>query len=805
MGLINCPPIEMRKSILLLLAFVPLMLLAQKPATVEGRVIGEGNEPIPFANIAVYSQDDNQLIKGVSSDFEGKFEVSTEAGKYRLQISFLSFKTKSLEIAITEGNTVKLGDIKLEQDVNQLDEVEIVAEKSQMELKLDKRIFNVGKDLSNAGSNAADILNNIPSVAVDVEGNISLRGSQNVRVLIDGKPSTITGTSTSDVLRQFQGNMIERVEVITNPSARYDAEGEVGIINIVLKKDERQGFNGSIEAVAGIPDNYRLSMNLNFRKKYYNLFTSYGTGYNKSPGGGETFQRFNNGDTAYIFESTNERTRSSLNQNVRFGSDFFLNEKNTITVAGFYRYSDELNKSNYEFLDLTTSRELLQKVVRNDEENETGESLEASINYTRTFSKKDQKLTADLQWSESDDLEKSDIDETNFLYNSTLLQKSRNVEANRTYLAQSDYVHPIGENAQLEAGTRITLREINNSFKVEQQDSAGNFQILNDFFNDFQYTEDIYAVYMMFGNEINRFSYQLGLRYEYSDIGTELKLTDEKQSWKYGNFFPSAFVSYELENKNTYQLSYSRRINRPGFRYLLPFQNFSNQRNLWRGNSNLQPEFTDSYELGYLNYFKSGSLFSSVYYRYRTGVIDRITIVDDQGFTQRFPVNLSTENNIGLEFNGNYKFNSKSSINSSFNFYRSITKGSYAGTNLDNDVYTWNNRTMIRAELIKDIDFQAAANYRAPQRTGQGRQKSLYSIDLSAATDLMKGKATLVASVRDLLNSRKRRSITETATLYSESEFQWRARQFLLSFTYRINQKKKRNGGNPGFDGDDDF
>lgn len=775
------------------------------PPKVSGSVYNEANEAIPFANVAVYNSTDSSLFKGDATDINGLFGIVLRPGEYYLKISFLSYKSKT--VSFSHGrNGSDLGKLTLELNSEMLGEVQVVAEKSQMELKLDKRIFNVGKDLSNVGTNAAEILDNIPSVAVDIEGNISLRGSENVRVLIDGKPSTITGGSTADVLRQFQGSMIERIEVITNPSARYDAEGEVGIINIVLKKDQKKGTNGSIEAVVGYPDNYRLSFNLNYRQKKYNLFTSYGTGYRKSPGGGKTYQTFNNKDTSYIYESINDRSRASLNHNVRLGADYFLNDKNTLTLSGFYRYSDQKNIANYEYRDLYSTGELFQKVIRNDIEDEFGNGVETALNYRKTFKKKDELFTIDFQWSESDDLEQSNIDETNELLNTLLIQKTRNIEANRNFLFQSDFVLPYKKDGKFETGIRGNLRTIENKFKVEELNSNNEFDILPEFNNDFEYQEKIYAAYVMFGNKVKKFSYQMGLRGELSEITTELKLTNENNKWNYNNLFPSAHFSYELNNENNIQLSYSRRINRPRYRHLLPFMTFSNQRNLFRGNPKLQPEFTDSYELGYLSYYKKGSVFSSLYYRHRTGVINRVTIPNELGFTEIIPVNLSIQNNYGFEFTGNYKFSKKTNLNSSFNLYRSITSGSYLGFNLDNDVITWSNRTMLKTKLSKAIDFQISTNYRAPQETGQGKRKSMYSIDLSASKDIMKGKGTVVASVRDILNSRKRRSITQTETLYSESEFQWRARQFLLSFTYRINEKKKR-GGKPSkdFGGSDDF
>lgn len=775
---------------------------------VTGTLVNESQATIPFANVAVYRQSDTSLVGGTASDANGEFSIEVKPGKYQFKFSFLSFETLTKSNIAVSADPVDLGKITLVSASKQIEEVEVVAQRSQMELKLDKRVFNIEQDLANAGSNAAEILDNIPSVQVDVEGNISLRGSENVRVLIDGKPSTITGTSTADVLRQFQGSMIERVEVITNPSARYDAEGEVGIINIVLKKNKRRGINGGFEVVAGCPDNYRLAFNLNYRTEKLNLFTSYGLSYRDSPGGGSGYQEFKRNDTAQsILKTENDRQRQSFGQNVRLGTDIFLNKYNTVTVSGLFNVSDEENTAVLEYRDFNAQKELLERSIREDVEQETGQNVEASINYTKTFPQEDRKWSTDVQWSESDDLEESDIDE-NFEPSGNLVnQLTSNLEANRTILLQSDYVHPLKNKRVIEGGFRSTLRTIENDFSVEESTNGGEYVIDERFNNNFEFTENIYAGYLQFGNEIDKFSYQLGIRVEQSDITSDLKLTNEVFKQDYLNFFPSAFFTYKVDKTKQLQLSYSRRINRPNYRYLLPFQTFSDNRNFWQGNPNLVPEYTDSYEFGYLRYFEKGSIFSSVYYRYRTNVIDRIVQATSDSTTVRLPVNLSTENNIGFELNGSYNFSKRISLNANINLYRAVREGEFEGLKLENEVFTMNGRANLKAEVIKGVDMQANFRYTAPQQTTQGRSLSLYSLDLSAGKDVLKGKGTVVASVRDVFNSRRRRSITDTQTIYNETDFQWRARQFLLTFSYRINEKKKRGaGGNRGDSGGgDDF
>ena len=775
---------------------------------VSGTIVNEGNESIPFANVAVYRQEDNSLVGGTASDIDGNFSMEVRPGTYTFKFSFLSFETLTKSSVVVTSKGLNLGKITLKSEAKEIDEVEIVADRSQMELKLDKRVFNIEQDLANAGSNAAEILDNIPSVQVDVEGNISLRGSENVRVLINGKPSTLTGTSTADVLRQFQGSMIERVEVITNPSARYDAEGEVGIINIVLKKERRKGLNGGIELVTGIPDNYRLAFNLNYRTEKVNLFTSYGVSYRDSPGEGSRYQEFKRNDSILsIDDQVSKRQRQSFGQNMRLGTDIFLNKYNTITVSGLFNISDEVNSSTIEYRDLNSQRELTSQSTRVDTEDETGQNVEASFNYTKTFKLEDRKWSTDFQWSESDDLEKSDIDEDFRPSGNLVNQLTSNLEANRTILIQSDYVHPLKNDRIIEGGIRTTLRTIENEFSVSENLNGGEYSIDERFNNDFRYDENIYAGYLQFGNEINKFSYQLGLRAEISDINSELRKTDESFKQDYFNWFPSAFLTYKLDKIKQFQLSYSRRINRPRYRELLPFSTFSDNRNFRQGNKDLIPEYTDSYELGYLRYFDKGSFFTSVYYRYRTNVIDRITQVSSDTTTITIPVNLSVENNIGLELNGSYRFSKKVSLNANANIFREQREGSYEGMPLNNDAFAMNGRLNLKAQVIKGVDMQANFRYRAPQQTTQGRSKSIYSLDLSAGKDVLEGKGTLVASVRDVFNSRRRRSITDTETIYNETDFQWRARQFLLTFSYRINQKKERGpGGNRGDSGGgDDF
>lgn len=775
---------------------------------ITGILVDESGKPVPFANAALYQDIDSTLVTGAASNGSGRFQIKASPGNYYLTITFLSYEEKTISgISVTRQN-VALGKIIMNASSEQLEAIVVQGEKSQMELYLDKRVFNVGKDLSNISGSASDILDNVPSVTVDIEGNVSLRGSQNVRILIDGKPSGLTGISTGDALQQLQANLIESVEVITNPSARYDAEGEVGIINIVLKKESRQGLNGSFNANTGYPSNYGLSFIANLRKEKVNFFSSYGLNYRSRPGTGQSYQRFTSPDTTFAYKQSSIRNRGGISHNLRFGMDYFINEKNILTGALLMRGSNGVNTSNYEYLDLNQLNEVTGRVLRSEREEEPELNTEFALSFRREYDKKDKKLTADFKWIENIETENSEFTQKDLNADSTTIQRSTNKENERNALIQIDYVNPIGQKGKWEIGARSTLRVLNNDFLVEQQDADGGWIPFQNFNNNLIYTENIHAFYAMLGNEVNKFSFQGGLRGELSDIKVELLTTDDENTQFYFNLFPSAHVSYKINGNNTVQLSYSYRISRPRFRDLLPFSNFSDSRSQWKGNPDLRPEYTNSLETGYLMNWKNGSILSSIYYRYRTGVIERITVPlentgdPNQLLSQTFPVNLATENAYGLEFNISWNPVTWWRFNSNANFYRAITDGEYQGQILFSDTYTWTSRTTSILKFFRQWDFQTGVNYRAPRQSPQGRVRSMYSIDLGLSRDLIKNNATLTLSVRDLLNSRKRRSIVDTEGFYSTSEFQWRARQITLTFTYRLNQKKRANREEDDFEQD---
>lgn len=780
----------MYRLILLLLSCFPLYLQAQE---VKGKLFDLNGETIPYASVALYQVSDSSLVTGGASDLEGNFSIKTEPGEYYLEVRFLSYKTERFAADLEEGEVLKLGKVNLSDSESSLTEVEVEGRRNQMRLELDKRVFDVGADINNVGRNASEVLDNIPSITVDVEGNISLRGSENVRILIDGKPSgLILGSPES--LQLLQGNQIDRIEVITNPSARYDAEGEVGIINIILKKNQRKGINGSMELNAGYPTNLGGALNLNLRRKKINWFTNLGISYEDMRGSGESYQEFIEDGELFSFESDRVRSRRDLAANLQLGADFYLSEKQDLTFSGSYQLSRGRNSSSNDFFDYNAAGDLINTSYREDMEREPEFNVESSLLYERRFSSDKHKLTAQFQYTLSDDSEFTDYFETSDTTDLNLYQRSTNTEDQTIFLGQMDYIHPLGKDGKFETGVKATIRDVSNDFLVEERlGLVASWSPVGGFDDKLAYKEDIYAAYAMYGNKWNRFSYQAGLRAEYSDIETALLESNERNPRKYLDWFPSASFAYELDKNNTFQASYSRRITRPRFYALLPFVTFSNNRSIWGGNPNLNPEYTHSNELGYLRYFEKGSFLSSIYYRYSTNVIERLTLVNNEGIARRFPVNLDQRHSAGIELSGNYEPNDWLRLTASFNgFYAEIT-GDYEGQSFYSETVTMNTRASAKIKLPRDIEMQTNFRYEAPERRPQGTRLSLFVWDLGFSKKILDKRGTLVFSIDDVLNTRRWRSIAEGPNFYTESTFQRRQRQFLLSFNYRINDPQAGN------------
>ena len=731
---------------------------------------------------------------------------------YEISVEFISFKTKKIPTQTLSENK-NFGTIKLTEDANSLDEVVVIAEKSTVEIRLDKRIYNVGKDMTVKGGNASDVLDNVPSVNVDVEGNVSLRGSENVRILIDGKPSALVGLSGTDALRQLPADAIERVEVITSPSARYDAEGTAGILNIILRKGKATGLNGSINATIGDPKQYALSTNINLRGKKVNLFTN--LGYNKRTGPGNSLTKLStlsNGvvNSLRVEERNFERDRKGYNANL--GLEYFLTKNSSLTGTIFFRDSDNgsLSDNNIDVFDgagVSTFSD-----IRTQNEEETDKTVQYSLNYTNNINKSGHKLTADFQYSDSEEIEKAFISDISGLENNITTENSKNT------LLQADYVLPLGKSSQFEAGYRGEFQDLTSNFLVTPT-------ITPDPSNNLVFNQKVNAIYTQFGSKINKFSYLLGLRTEITDVKVRLTNTNENFDYNYVELFPTINLGYERNDDQSFTLGYSRRLRRPRHWFLNPFESRNSQNVIFKGNPGLIPTFTNSFDLGFLQKLGKLTLNSSIYYQHSTNNISRVSrdeirFIDgmNQIITIREPINLASEDRYGFELTTNYNPSKKVRLSASFNVFQSETKGSYTYNQFSEDSFgnitsapivqdlgntnnSWFTRFNARITLPAKIQMQARLFYRGPRESAQSKTEGIFSANLAFSKDIFKDKGTLVLNVSDVFNSRKRQSITsnpsiENPTSISDQTFQWRVRQISLNFTYRFNQKKNQRRRN---------
>lgn len=775
-------------------------VFAQSGGAVHGTVVDSAsNAPLEYASVAIYHQESNTLVNGAITDHAGYFNIEVPYGNYYAEISFLGFATIRLPaFALDQRNPARpLGKILLQPTQDMLNEITVRAEKSTMELTLDKKIFNVGQDLANSGGSASDILMNIPSVAVDPEGNVRLRGSDNVRILIDGKPSGLVSFKGGSGLQQLPASMIERVEVVTNPSARYEAEGLGGVINIILKKETNQGFNGSFDVIGGHPDNYGLAANVNYRHRKVNFFINYSIAYRDQPGFSRLYQEVYGNHETLLLQQSNEASLSGLNNNIRGGIDIYFTEKSILTGSYLFRRSDAKRITDILYRDyLNTLTNPIGYNTRRQDEDEVEPNSEYSLIYKKIFTGKGHELVAEAKFLDNWEYSDQTFTEFSFAPNGTerpelaKLQKSINDEWEKQWLFQADYVKPISREGKVEAGVRTSFRNMVNDFLVTQRNASGVFEPLPGLDNIFQYDENIMAAYGILGNKTGRVSYQAGLRSEWTDVKTTLKETNDVNPRKYYNLFPSAHVTLNLRNEHNLQFSYSRRIRRPYYNDLSPYMTYSDERNFYSGNPDLDPEFSHVMEIGHVKYFERGSLSSSIYSRSTADKIDNIRQVDADGISVTRTENLRSENAYGLEVASTFELTRWWKWDANLNFFYADIDGTNIQSSFRNTTYSWFARQTSRINLPHGIDFQLRTNYEAPQKTVQGRRKSLFYNDVSLSRDIMKRNGTINLTVLDLFNSRKFRSIAEGETFYTDRTNQFRRRQINLTFSYRIKQTK---------------
>ncbi|OOV29829.1 TonB-dependent receptor [Flavobacterium sp. LM5] len=766
---------------------------------VTGRVVEKNSkQPLEYATITLKNTSNPKIIAGGVTNNKGEFSVDLNAGTYDIIVEFISFKPFEIKQKNISDN-VSLGLISLTEDAAQLNEVVIRAEKTTVDIKLDKKVYNVGSDLMVKGGTVSDVLDNIPSVAVDAEGNVSLRGNENVRILIDGRPSN--AINITEALRLIPADAIEKVEVVTNPSARYDAEGGGGLLNIILKKGKNQGFNGTFIANTGYPDNHGLSGTLNYKTEKFNLFTTQGYNYRNNPGRGLNDSKYFNTDGTtknYVYEDReNDRFNSAYNGTA--GIEWYINKSTSWTNSINYRKSNGNNEDNV-FQD-NYNKDFVYEFTRNrlNKENSDSENFEYASNFIKNFKKEGHKLSVDISISSNKDLNSAII--TDKTTNSTVvkLDDSRNNQDQKRNLFVVDYVLPLGKGQQFEAGYRGDFTNLNTDYAVTSSGTS-----VGIFTNFLEYKEKVNALYTQYGLKVNKLSMLFGMRYEDSNIDINFLKTNDFNTKKYSNLFPSAFFTYELSDKSSTSISYSKRIQRPRGRFLNPFNNFSSNINIFVGNPDLDPALTDAIDFGYIKRWEKLTLSTSLYANKTKDAFQFVRrpsgeTVNGIPVIEASPINLGTELRSGFEFTLNYSPYKWWKLNSNFNFFAVQTRGDFVYTNslgevitqnFDFDATSWSARLTSKITLPAKIDWQTNLSYNGPQDNAQGKRLGILAMNLGFSKDILKDKATVAFNISDVFNSRKMMSETRIPSVESYSEMQFRIRQVTLSFTYRFNKPK---------------
>lgn len=739
------------------------------------------DQAIPFATVALRDKDTDTPVAGLTTTMSGSFEITTSSANFYVEVSFLGYATRQIdEFTISSTGTVELGTIYLEESKQVLEEVVVTGEKSRTEFQVDKRVFNVGDDISSTGMGALEVLNRVPSVTVNIEGEISLRGSTGVQILVDGKPS-ILADEQSNALGSITADMIEKIEVITNPSAKYDAEGSSGILNIVLKKDEKKGLNGSLSLNTGAPDNHSFGLSLNRRTEKFNLFTQLGAGYRSLPRENENsnLDLLNN----TLLESDGLNYRNETFFNIILGTDYYIDDNNVITLSGNFTYEieDQPSETNFRFFD--AAGELTTQWERTEVTDATNPKWQYELQYKKDF--KDHK-EHDLIFSALGRFfgkdQSSEFDNTFILgVDDQPDQETRTNFQQADYTFKLDYTDPITDKLTIETGAQYVINDVGNDYAV--------FNIIGDelvvdesLTNDFEFDQRVLGVYGTGGYKFKKLGVKVGMRVEHTVLNTFLVTTDEANDRSFTNLFPSAHTSYKFSEVFSMQAGYSRRIYRPRLWDLNPFFNIRNNFNIRTGNPDLLPEFTDSYELTGIYVLGDLALNAGLFWRNTTDVIERVALFEDN-VTTTTPLNIGTNRTTGFELNVEYDIIKWWSVNGDFNYNFFSRRGSLESQVFDFDGERSTARLTSRFKLPGDLDIELTGNHRSGFLTVQGETSPTTFLDIGIRKGFMKKKAVVSIGVRDVFASRIQESITnqEAFELYS---FGQRGRFVTLGFSY---------------------
>jgi iron complex outermembrane receptor protein len=776
-------------------------------------------KPILFATISLFNQKDS-LVTGTTSKTTGKFLIeNVPAGKYYARVEYMGYSKKFVRDILMSPKSdeliKQLGNIYISKSAKTVGNTTVVKRKSVFINEIDKKVFNADQNITSTGGTAVDLIENVPSIEVDQDGNISLRGNTNVIILIDGRPSGLTGAGRQAFLESIPASSIDRIEIITNPSAKYDPDGMSGIINIILKKNKIKGSSGMVSTTLGTGGSYNFSSRYGYRNSKFNIYGNYSMNINNSWSDGG-YDRTTFGDTIEYLSQISDGNRYRESHLVKFGFDYYINQFNTLYISANKGFGTRNGDQNVLYHNTDNNFNPLFSYLRSTEDLGDNFSTDFSIGYVKKFNQKNHELTADLYYTNSERENDSEIGQfdqnssTDLFDLNPLYQNTERVDKNDIYTLQVDYTKPLAKNIKLETGYKLIYRNINNAFYSESKDTGELVYSPDTFLNNtFDYVEEIHAAYGILGTQRGKLGLQAGLRVEQAFTTSTLE-DGESDPFEndYLSLFPSAHIKYELTKSKELMLSYGRRINRPRTRSLNPFANQSDPFKLFKGNPFLKPEYINSYELGYSYYNKKFSFTSTVYYRQTVNMMSRIKLFDSTtGISTVTYANFNEGSSYGLEMIANVNPTKNWRMTLSTNTSASKFSTDNLTFGFDNSSTRFSSRLMSTWTYNKNHSLQISGFYRAPFDIPQGVIKGMYGVDAAYKVRLMKGKASLGFRVSDVFNIREFGYSTEDIFLKDDGNRKWLSQRAYVSFTYnfgtqqRQTRRQKRNGnGNGGED-----
>lgn len=799
-------PVVRNVILLLIVFFCYNMVHAQNQAKISGVVVDSiSSEPIDFASVTLLSQETNQFIKGGQTDEQGKFSFAgIPAGTYTLKASFVGYNGyEQKAIRLNTGQALVISNIKLSSSSSTLlKEVVIEGTPPAMQMGIDRKIFNPEQSIVSAGGNASELLANVPSLSVDMDGNVGLRGSTNVKILIDGKQSALAGSNINTLLESLPANSIQRIEVMTNPSAKYDPEGQGGIVNIILKKNIRTGFNGTARVGGGSYNNYNGGIDLNYRDTKFNYFGGYDYRRRNNPGSGFNDNRYNDGSRVY---NISDNGRKGNSHTVRLGADFFATEKTTLGLSTNLNLRDNTRREDlfYTYYDPTGAVIGTSPRYTNQNEDDTG--YELNFDFKREFEREGEELTANVSYGRS----KEDGVQT---FQQTATDPSIVIDPNRindTYEdgknvnIQVDYVLPFSKEQKLETGYRTTLRysdeqQLSNTFSQ----SSGLYEPDYNLTNDFNLDDVVHAIYANYQNKLSdKFGYQVGLRAEQAYLNTEYvsydpNLAPEDRSTKgrldYFRVYPSIYLTQELSEGSSLQLSYTRRVNRPRGWQVNPFLDISDPVNYRQGNPSLKPEDIHSLELAYSKRFGKVNLTSSVYHRITNDVVEMIVDSAAAGTNVTYSTfrNISQNRATGVELISQFTLNKNFDFMANFNGnYQSFSGSEEYGVDA-NSGFNWDANLTGNGRIAKGLTAQLRGNYMAPRVMAQGTSTSMLFVDAGLKLSVLEDKGSIMFNVQNIFNKARFGGTRSTAQFNSEFQRNFmKGPRAMLMLSYRFGKR----------------